>query len=114
MKEKTIRTHEKKLKKLNNGPLDQDYESLKTKLVHNISSYTLSPAVERILCRGWEFCVENKLTNFTEFKTDIELGLSPPPTLKCQFWSDFVFFLFLVHVIEHDVSYRMHYNLLIL
>ena len=42
-------------------------------------------------------------------------ALRPPPsTLKCQFWSDFVFFWFLVHVIEHGVSYRMHYNLLIL
>ena len=76
LKEKTIIIHNEKLKSLNNNqPVGQDYESLKTKLIHNISSYTLSSAEERILCRGWEFCVENKLNNFIDFKTDIELNV---------------------------------------
>ena len=43
--------HDKKLEKLNKGPVSQDYESLKTKLIHNISSYNLTPAEVRILCR---------------------------------------------------------------
>ena len=38
----------------------------------NISSYTLTDAEERLLCRGWEFCIENRLSNFLNFKTDIE------------------------------------------
>ncbi|CAF3418116.1 unnamed protein product [Rotaria sp. Silwood2] len=74
-KENTVNKHDKKLRILNKGPVGQDYESLKTKLIHNISSYTLSPAEERILCRGWEFCIENKLNNFIDFKTDIELNM---------------------------------------
>ncbi|CAF5029396.1 unnamed protein product, partial [Rotaria sp. Silwood1] len=74
-KDKTVITHEKKLKTLHKGPIGQDYQCLKTKLIHNMSSYSLSPAEERILCRGWEFCIENKLTNFIEFKTDIELNV---------------------------------------
>ena len=74
VKEKTVITHEKKLKTLNKGPVGQDYQHLKTKLIHNMSSYSLSPAEERILCRGWEFCIENKLTNFIELKIDIELN----------------------------------------
>ncbi|CAF4969727.1 unnamed protein product, partial [Rotaria sp. Silwood1] len=54
-KDKTVITHEKKLKTLHKGPIGQDYQCLKTKLIHNMSSYSLSPAEERILCRGWEF-----------------------------------------------------------
>ena len=73
-KEKFITAHEKKLIKLNNGPIGQDYQSIRTKLVHNISSYNLSPAEERLLCRGWNFCIENKITNFIDFKTDMELN----------------------------------------
>jgi hypothetical protein len=73
-KEKFINAHQKKLIKLNLGPVGQVYEEFKTKLVHNMSSYNLSPEEERLLCRGWNFCIENKITNFIEFKTDIELN----------------------------------------
>ena len=47
---------------------------MKQKLIHNISSYTLSEAEERLLCRGWDFCIENKITNFLDFETDLELN----------------------------------------
>jgi hypothetical protein len=73
-KDKFINAHHIKLVKLNNGPIGQDYQQLKTKLVHNISSYNLSPAEERLLCRGWNFCIENKVLNFIDFKTDMELN----------------------------------------
>ena len=68
-------THHKKLEKLNKGPVGQDYKSLKTELIHNKSSYNLTPVEERILCRGWNFSIENKLTNFINFKTDVELNI---------------------------------------
>ncbi|CAF3538239.1 unnamed protein product [Rotaria sp. Silwood1] len=66
--------HQKKLEKLNRGPIGQNYEEMKLKLIHNISSYTLSKVEERLLCRGWDFCVENKITNFLDFETDLELN----------------------------------------
>jgi hypothetical protein len=47
---------------------------MKSKLIHNVSSHTLSPAEERLLCRGWDFCIENKINSFLEFETDIELN----------------------------------------
>ncbi|CAM4987568.1 unnamed protein product, partial [Rotaria socialis] len=34
--------HQKKLEKINRGPIGQNYEEMKLKLIHNISSYTLS------------------------------------------------------------------------
>ncbi|CAF4967596.1 unnamed protein product, partial [Rotaria sp. Silwood1] len=34
--------HHKKIEKLNRGPIGQNYEEMKLKLIHNISSYTLS------------------------------------------------------------------------
>ena len=47
----------------------------------NTSSHTLTDAEERLLCWGWEFCIENRLTNFLNFKTDIEQNaLSLEPT----------------------------------
>ncbi|CAF3880073.1 unnamed protein product [Rotaria sp. Silwood1] len=39
-----------------------------------MSSYTLSQVEERLLCRGWDFCIENKITNFLDFETDLELN----------------------------------------
>ena len=69
-----MRTHQTKLEKLNHGPIGQNYEDMKTKLIHNVSSYVLSASEERLLCRGWDFCVENKISNFLEFETDIELN----------------------------------------
>ena len=71
---KMMPIHQKKLEKLNRGPVGQNYEKMKSKLIHNVSSYTLSSAEERLLCRGWEFCIENKISNFLEFETDIELN----------------------------------------
>ena len=66
--------HQRKLEKLNGGPVGQNYEEMKSKIVHNISSYTLSSTEERLLCRGWDFCIEKKITDFLEFETDIELN----------------------------------------
>ena len=47
---------------------------MKSKVIHNISSYTLSDAEERLLCCRWDFCVENKVVDFLEFETDVELN----------------------------------------
>ncbi|CAF3764573.1 unnamed protein product [Rotaria sp. Silwood1] len=74
--EKVANIRHEKLERLNNGKIGQDYYSLRGKLIHNISSYILSSVEERLLCRGWDFCIENKITNFIEFKTDIELNAS--------------------------------------
>ncbi|CAF5034961.1 unnamed protein product, partial [Rotaria sp. Silwood1] len=73
-KDKFTAVHQDKLIRLNHGPIGQDYQQLRTKLVHNISSYNLTPEEERLLCRGWNFCIENKITNFIDFKTDMELN----------------------------------------
>ncbi|CAM4855531.1 unnamed protein product [Rotaria socialis] len=70
----TIEIHERKLQKLNKGPIGQNYETLKHKIIHNYSSYNLLPEEERLLCRGWDFCIENKISNFIDFKTDIEIN----------------------------------------
>ncbi|CAF1407788.1 unnamed protein product [Rotaria magnacalcarata] len=37
-----MKTHQKILEELNRGPIGQNYEEMKLKLIHNISSYTLS------------------------------------------------------------------------
>ncbi|CAF1481890.1 unnamed protein product, partial [Didymodactylos carnosus] len=76
LRNKTVTSHTKKLERLNRGPLGQNYEQLKSKIVHNLSSYTLSQVEERLLCRGYNFCYENKVINFTEFQTEIELNMS--------------------------------------
>ena len=39
--QKVMRIHQKKLEKLNRGPVGQNYEKMKSKLIHNVSSYTL-------------------------------------------------------------------------
>ena len=31
-------------------------------------------AEEHLLCRGWDFCAENRVVNFLEFETDVELN----------------------------------------
>ena len=69
---RTMQTHQKKLEQLNKGPVGQDFLAMKSKVVHNISSYTVTDAEERLLWRGWEFCIEHRLSNFLNFKTDIE------------------------------------------
>ena len=70
-----MKNHKNKLEKLNGGPIGQNYEEMKHKLIHNISSYTLSEVEERLLCRGWDFCIENKIKNFLDFETDLELNV---------------------------------------
>ncbi|CAF1439256.1 unnamed protein product [Rotaria sordida] len=72
---KVMQTHKDKLEKLNRGPIGQNYDEMKLKLIHNISSHTLSQVEERLLCRGWDFCIENKTTNFLDFETDLELNV---------------------------------------
>ena len=71
---KVMKIHQKKLEKLNQGPIGQNYEEMKSKLIHNVSSYTLSEVEERLLYRAWDFCIENKITNFLDFETDLELN----------------------------------------
>ncbi|CAF1389693.1 unnamed protein product [Adineta ricciae] len=69
-----VKNHRDKLERLNRGPIGQNYEEMKNKLIHNMSSYTLSEVEERLLCRGWDFCIENKIKNFLDFETDLELN----------------------------------------
>jgi hypothetical protein len=71
---RVMSTHQTKLEKLNRGPIGQNFEKMKPKLIHNISSYTLSETEERLLCRGWDFCIESKLINSLDFETDIEVN----------------------------------------
>ena len=47
---------------------------MKTKVVHNLSTYQLSEGEERVLARGWEFSIERKLTNSTDLKTELEVN----------------------------------------
>ena len=76
LKEETTKIHHEKITKLNRGSVGQNYLCMKSKVVHNFSSCKLSEAEERLLCRGWEFCIENRITNFCELKTDVELNAS--------------------------------------
>ncbi|CAF1536028.1 unnamed protein product, partial [Rotaria sordida] len=69
-----MKIHKNKLEKLNGGPIGQNYEEMKSKLIHNISSYTLTQTEERLLCRGWDFCIEDNIKNFLDFETDLELN----------------------------------------
>ena len=66
--------HIKKLEALNTGPIGQNYEQTNNKLIHNISSYTLTSAEERLLRRCLNFCIKNKITNSVNFKTDMEIN----------------------------------------
>ncbi|CAF3828851.1 unnamed protein product [Rotaria sp. Silwood1] len=45
-----------------------------------MSSYTLSEVEERLLCHGWDFCIENKIMNFLDFETDLELNAMKLPS----------------------------------
>jgi len=71
----TTKIHEKKLRNLKEGSIGQDYSTMKDKILHNMSSYQLTQAEERILCRGMNFCIENKLTDYLDFQTDVELNM---------------------------------------
>ncbi|CAM4846457.1 unnamed protein product, partial [Rotaria magnacalcarata] len=73
-RDKIKENHKRKLEKLNKGPIGQNYETTRNKLVHNISTYVLTPAEERLLCRGWNFCIESKITKTDDFKTDMEIN----------------------------------------
>ena len=48
--------------------------NISSKIVHNLSSHILSEFEERLLCRGWEFCIEECIINLLEFKNDIEMN----------------------------------------
>ena len=50
--EETVKIHEKKLKELNGGPVGQNYLAMRTKVIHNLSTYQLSEGEERVLARG--------------------------------------------------------------
>jgi hypothetical protein len=50
-REKIKKLHMEKLERLNKGPVGQNYESVTNKLIHNISSYVLSSAEERLQIR---------------------------------------------------------------
>ncbi|CAF4175878.1 unnamed protein product [Rotaria sordida] len=70
-----IRLWKPGIKESEQCPIGQNYEEMKLKLIHNISSHTLSQIEGRLLCRGWDFCIENKITNFLDFETDLELNV---------------------------------------
>ena len=55
MKDKFVDVHQEKLIKLNHGPIDQDYQQLKTKLVHNFSSYNLKTRGETFIMPRMKF-----------------------------------------------------------
>ncbi|CAF3419973.1 unnamed protein product [Rotaria socialis] len=73
-RDKIKENHKKKLEKLNKGPIGQNYEATHNKLVHNVSTYVLTPAEERLLCRGWNFCIKSEITKMDDFKTDMEIN----------------------------------------
>ena len=76
--EDTVKRHKKKLQKLNGGPVGQNYLTMKAKLVHNLSTDQLTEEEERLLARGWEFCIEKRVTDNTDIKTEIELNVKKP------------------------------------
>ncbi|CAF1047742.1 unnamed protein product, partial [Didymodactylos carnosus] len=72
--DKATKIHEKKLKQLNHDLVGQDYSMMKNKVLHNLSSYVLSSAEERLLCRGMNFCIEHRLSDKLEFQTNLEMN----------------------------------------
>ena len=72
---KQQKKYEKKLRTLKGGSIGQDYGTMKDKILHNMSSYQLTQTEERILCRGMNFCIENKLTDYLDFQTDVEYNM---------------------------------------
>ena len=69
---KIKRTHGKKIEQLSKGDVRIDQIDPK-KVVHNISSRSLTDYEESILSKGLQFCIETKIKNSLEFKTDIEM-----------------------------------------
>jgi len=64
--------HKIKMNKLSKGDIKLDTIDPK-KVVHNISSRSLTDDEESILSKGLQFCIETKIKDPIEFKTDIEL-----------------------------------------
>ena len=79
VKEKIEERHNKKLTKINKGPIGENSESTRHKLIDHISSYLPTPTEERLLCTRWNFCIKNNITNTMKFQTDIEIN-----TLKIE------------------------------
>ncbi|CAF4428758.1 unnamed protein product, partial [Rotaria sp. Silwood2] len=73
-KENTVikATHKKKIENLSKGDIQLDSIDPK-KVIQNISSKQLTDDEESILSKGLQFCIETKIKNQIEFKTDIEL-----------------------------------------
>ena len=71
---RVIKIHQRKLNSLNKGPVGENFMNMSSKIVHNLSSHILSESEERLLCRCWEFCIEQRIINLLEFKTDIEIN----------------------------------------
>ncbi|CAF3882614.1 unnamed protein product [Adineta steineri] len=65
------RTHNIKINKLSKGEIKLDTIDPK-KVVHNISSRILNEDEESILAKGLQFCIENKIKDSLDFKTEIE------------------------------------------
>ncbi|CAF3315901.1 unnamed protein product [Rotaria sp. Silwood2] len=64
--------HKRKIEKLSKGDIKLDTIDPK-KVVYNISSRILTDDEESILSKGLQFCIETKIKDSIEFKTDIEL-----------------------------------------
>ena len=56
--------------------IGQQYDKTSTKLVHNYSSHELTPTQVRLLQRGWEFYIKQRITNTINIKTDIEMNIA--------------------------------------
>ena len=71
-KEEITSTHKIKMNKLSKGDVKLDSINPK-KVVHNISSRSFTKDEESILSKGLQFCIETKIKNPIEFKTEIEM-----------------------------------------
>ncbi|CAF1119945.1 unnamed protein product, partial [Didymodactylos carnosus] len=69
---KIRKTHEKKIKNLSGGNVSIETPNSE-KTVHNVLSRELTKDEESILSKGLEFCVDTRITDTVEFKTEIEL-----------------------------------------
>ncbi|CAF2140345.1 unnamed protein product [Rotaria magnacalcarata] len=76
IRNETMANHQRKLTSLNHGPVGQNIDDSEPKLIHNISSHILTESEERLLNRGWEFCIENRITKFLDLQTDIEENIT--------------------------------------
>jgi hypothetical protein len=65
-------THSKKILALSSGDVILQKIDYK-KVVHNISSREMTKDEETILSKGLEFCIETKIKDTLQFKTEIEM-----------------------------------------